>query len=52
MINLYNEEKFHSSFIEIFENLQRCDSGIDSGIEAGIEAVNSAITALKKGKDF
>ena len=52
MINLYNEEKFHSSFIEIFENLQRCNSGIDSGIEAGIEAVNSAIAALKKGKDF
>ena len=49
MINLYNEEKFHS---EIFENLQRCNSGIDSGIEAGIEAVNSAIAALKKGKDF
>ena len=52
MINLYNEEKFHISFIEIFENLQRCNSGIDSGNEAGIEAVNSAITALKKGKDF
>ena len=49
MINLYNEEKFRS---EIFENLQRCNSGIDSGIEAGIEVVNSAIAALKKGKDF
>ena len=32
MINLYNEEKFHSSFIEIFENLQRCNSGIEAEI--------------------